>query len=219
MIVLFDRFVLCLLAEAVVHVLAVSCERLPVAPGRPLVMLEHCNNEKAIFLAALEQGTAWGCEAYLRRACGDDLELFKRVQVLLCVHEASQGPLDAPPPGLGLAVTSDHSLTEKPGTVIGPYRLKEQIGEGSFGVVLMARQQQPIRRKVALKILKPSMDYRQVIASFEAERQALALMDHASIAKVLDSGQTISDRPYFVMDLVKGLPIADYCDQAQQMGV
>jgi serine/threonine-protein kinase len=99
--------------------------------------------------------------------------------------------------------------------VIGPYKLLEQIGEGGFGVVFMAEQTQPVRRKVALKILNPGMDTRQVVARFEAERQALALMDHPNIAKVLDGGQTASGRPYFVMDLVKGLPITEYCDRAR----
>jgi serine/threonine protein kinase len=112
-----------------------------------------------------------------------------------------------------LATTVDEPITERPGTVIGPYKLLEQIGEGGFGLVFMAEQQQPIRRKVALKILKPGMDTRQVIARFEAERQALALMDHPNIAKVLEGGETASGRPYFVMDLVKGVPITEYCDQ------
>jgi eukaryotic-like serine/threonine-protein kinase len=98
---------------------------------------------------------------------------------------------------------------------IGPYKLLEQIGEGGFGVVFMAEQQQPLRRKVALKVLKPGMDTRQVVARFEAERQALALMDHPNIAKVLDAGATDSGRPYFVMDLVKGIPITEFCDQNQ----
>src|SRR5262249_30048468 len=107
------------------------------------------------------------------------------------------------------------SVPERPGTVIGPYKLLEQIGEGGFGVVFMAEQQQPIRRKVALKVLKPGMDSKQVIARFEAERQALALMDHPHIAKVLDAGQTGSGRPYFVMELVKGVPVTEFCDQSQ----
>jgi eukaryotic-like serine/threonine-protein kinase len=102
-----------------------------------------------------------------------------------------------------------------PGMVIGPYKLLEQIGEGGFGVVFMAEQHEPIRRKVALKVLKAGMDSKQVIARFEAERQELALMDHPSIAKVLDAGQSAAGRPYFLMDLVKGLPITDYCDRAQ----
>ncbi len=104
-------------------------------------------------------------------------------------------------------------LQEGPGTVIGPYKLLEQIGEGGLGVVYMAEQQEPVRRKVALKIIKPGMDTKEVIARFEAERQALALMDHPNIAKVLDAGATESGRPYFVMELVRGIPITDYCDQ------
>ena len=102
-----------------------------------------------------------------------------------------------------------------PGTVIGPYKLMEQIGEGGFGLVFVAEQQQPVRRKVALKIIKPGMDSRDIIARFEAERQALALMDHPNIAKVFDAGATESGRPYFVMELVKGIPIVEYCDQQQ----
>src|SRR5262249_41449322 len=95
------------------------------------------------------------------------------------------------------------------------YKLLEQIGEGGFGVVFVAEQSQPMRRRVALKVLKPGMDTRQVVARFEAERQALALMDHPNIAKVYDGGATSSGRPYFVMELVKGLPITDFCDQNQ----
>ena len=106
-------------------------------------------------------------------------------------------------------------ITERPGTVIGPYKLMEQIGEGGMGLVFVAEQQQPVRRKVALKIIKPGMDTRDVIARFEAERQALALMDHPNIARVFDAGTTESGRPYFVMELVKGIPIIDYCDQQQ----
>src|SRR5262245_52538510 len=100
------------------------------------------------------------------------------------------------------------------GTRIGRYKLLEQIGEGGFGVVYMAEQQEPVQRKVALKIIKAGMDTKEVVARFEAERQALALMDHPNIAKVLDGGSTETGRPYFVMDLVRGIPITDYCDQA-----
>jgi serine/threonine protein kinase len=99
--------------------------------------------------------------------------------------------------------------------MIGPYKLLEQIGEGGFGVVYMAEQEQPVRRKVALKVLKPGMDTRQVVARFEAERQALALMDHPHIAHVLDAGATDSGRPYFVMELICGVPITAYCDDNQ----
>jgi serine/threonine protein kinase len=97
--------------------------------------------------------------------------------------------------------------------VIGAYRLLEQIGEGGFGVVFMAEQTQPVGRKVALKVLKPGMDSRQIVGRFEAERQALAIMDHPNIAKVLDGGAAASGRPYFVMELVKGVPITEFCDQ------
>src|SRR5205085_1865059 len=119
-----------------------------------------------------------------------------------------EAPAELPPwtaPGHG-------PLLEAPGTVIGPYKLLQQIGEGGMGAVWMAQQTQPVQRKVALKIIKPGMDSRQVIARFEAERQALALMDHVNIARVLDVGATASGRPYFVMELVHGVPITQFCD-------
>jgi serine/threonine protein kinase/Tfp pilus assembly protein PilF len=181
-------------------------------------MLDQAGDVKAIFLAAVGQGTAREREAYVQKACEGNAGLLKRVQELLSVHDESYGPLDAPPPAHGLAHlprTTEVPVAETAGTIIGPYKLLEQIGEGGFGVVFMAQQQEPIRRTVALKVLKPGMDTRQVIARFEAERQALALMDHPNIARVLDAGQTTSDRPFFVMDLVKGLAITDYCDQSQ----
>src|SRR5262249_30845264 len=108
--------------------------------------------------------------------------------------------------------TTEEPIREGPGTVIGPYKLLEQIGEGGMGLVFVAEQQQPVRRKVALKVIKPGMDTKQVIARFEAERQALALMDPPHIARVLDAGATASGRPYFVMELVKGVPITQFCD-------
>src|SRR5262249_59012237 len=111
------------------------------------------------------------------------------------------------------AATIDQPISEGPGTVIGPYKLREPIGEGGFGVVFLAKQTEPVRRKVALKVLKPGMDTRQVVARFEVERQALAIMDHPHIAKVFDGGATPSGRPYFVMELVKGAPITEFCDQ------
>jgi serine/threonine protein kinase len=109
--------------------------------------------------------------------------------------------------------TAGGVMSERPGTVVGPYKLLEQIGEGGFGVVFMAEQVTPVRRRVALKLIKPGMDTRQVIARFEAERQALALMEHPNIARVLDAGTTETARPYFVMELVRGVPITEYCDQ------
>ncbi len=115
-------------------------------------------------------------------------------------------------------VTTDLPAHEGPGTLIGPYKLLEQIGEGGMGTVWMAEQTEPIQRRVAVKVVKEGMDSRQVLARFEAERQALALMDHPNIAKVLDAGRTPSGRPYFVMELVKGKPITKYCDE-KRLGV
>ncbi|HEX5268962.1 MAG TPA: WD40 repeat domain-containing serine/threonine-protein kinase [Gemmataceae bacterium] len=152
--------------------------------------------------------------AYLDRACGADAALRREVESLLRAHDASCDLLHDPP--ARPQTTEDFEpITERPGTVIGPYRLMEQIGEGGFGLVFVAEQQRPVRRKVALKVIKPGMDTREVVARFEAERQALALMDHPNIARVFDGGATESGRPYFVMELVKGVPIIDYCDQQQ----
>src|SRR5437588_1060039 len=185
--------------------------------GEPkeFLMPVYLRDEKAIFLAALEEASASKREAYLLGACAGDAELLQRLKMLLSIHGQSQGPLDVPPPGVGISPTIDSPPSEVVGTVIGPYKLLEQIGEGGFGMVFMAEQQEPIRRKVALKVLKPGMDSRQVVGRCEAERQALALMDHPNIAKVHDGGETASGRPYFVMELVKGVPITEYCDHNQ----
>jgi serine/threonine protein kinase len=165
-----------------------------------------------ILLAALEKKTPAERAAYLDGACGADAQLRAAVEGLLRSHESAGSFLEQPlfesPPTQG-----DPPSSEKPGTVVGPYKLLEQIGEGGFGVVFMAEQTEPVRRKVALKVLKPGMDTRQVVARFEAERQALAIMDHPNIAKVHDGGATPSGRPYFVMELVKGVPITKYCDE------
>jgi serine/threonine protein kinase/tetratricopeptide (TPR) repeat protein len=172
----------------------------------------HANARKAkeIFVAALKLAPQqW--DGYLAQTCGADDELRRRVSDLLHANAAAGSFLESP--ARGLAATVDLPLWEGPGTLIGTYKLLEQIGEGGFGLVFMAEQQQPVRRKVALKILKPGMDSRQVIARFEAERQALALMDHPHIAQVFDGGETGSGRPYFVMELVKGVSITDYADQ------
>src|SRR5215207_7717079 len=168
------------------------------------------DHARSAFLAALERAPEeW--PAFLDEACGDNAELRGRVEQLLHAHQAMGsihgGGADAP------AATTEEPVTEGPGTVIGPYKLLEQIGEGGFGVVFMAEQTRPVRRKVALKVLKPGMDTRQVVARFEAERQALAIMDHPNIARVFDGGATASGRPYFVMELVKGVPITEFCDQ------
>jgi eukaryotic-like serine/threonine-protein kinase len=148
----------------------------------------------------------------LAQACGSDAELLQNVQALLKAHADPGSFLEFPAPGLK-APQFEPPIAERPGTIIGPYKLLEQIGEGGMGVVFMAEQTQPIQRKVALKIIKPGMDTQQVIARFEAERQALALMDHPNIARVLDAGTTESGRPYFVMELVHGVPVTDYCDR------
>jgi eukaryotic-like serine/threonine-protein kinase len=170
-------------------------------------------NEREVFIAALQEGSATERRAYLDAACGGDDGLRRGVEALLAAHERAGSFLEHPL--VDPAVTTDDPISERPGTVIGPYRLMEQIGEGGMGLVFVAEQQQPIRRKVALKVIKPGMDTRQVVARFEAERQALALMDHPNIAKVLGGGTTDSGRPYFVMELVKGVPITEYCDQNQ----
>ncbi len=162
-----------------------------------------------IFEAAVEAGSAAERTAYLKEACGSDTALLARVEALLEVQDKQEGLLEPPPLGPDALPP-----LEKPGSVIGRYKILEQIGEGGFGVVYMAEQQKPIQRRVALKIIKLGMDTKQVIARFEAERQALAMMDHPHIAKVLDAGATDSGRPYFVMELVKGIAITDYCDQA-----
>jgi serine/threonine protein kinase/Flp pilus assembly protein TadD len=165
----------------------------------------------SIFLAAIEKPTAEERSAYLDNVCGSDPELRKRVERLVAAQPKVSSFLESPAPALLVAV-DELSVSEDPGTVIGPYKLLEQIGEGGFGVVFMAEQTQPVRRKVALKVLKPGMDTRQVVARFEAERQALALMDHPNIAHVYDAGTTASGRPYFVMELVRGIPITEFCD-------
>lgn len=168
-------------------------------------------NERSLFMQALEIDDLAQRERLLERECGDDLELRQRIERLLSAHAAAGGILDQPavePQG----TDAFQPLTESVGTVIGPFKLIQQIGEGGMGVVYMAQQTEPMKRLVALKIIKPGMDTRQVIARFEAERQTLAMMDHPNIAKVLDAGTTDSGRPFFVMELVKGVPITQYCD-------
>jgi serine/threonine protein kinase/tetratricopeptide (TPR) repeat protein len=173
-------------------------------------MSERSSDARSIFLAAIEGYAPEQWPVFLDEACGDDAALRARVEKLLRA-QAELGSFDESPPRAD--ATIDEPVTEGPGTVIGPYKLLEPIGEGGFGVVFLAEQTQPVRRKVALKVLKPGMDSRQVIARFEAERQALALMDHPHIARVFDGGATLSGRPFFVMELVKGVPITQFCDQ------
>jgi tetratricopeptide (TPR) repeat protein/serine/threonine protein kinase len=188
-----------------------------------------------IFCAAVDMAEAEERAAYIARACGDDHELRGRVEKLVAAHFRAGSFLQEP--SLAWVPTVDEPpVSEAPGTIIGPYKLLQQIGEGGMGTVFMAEQTQPVQRKVALKLIKAGMDSRQVIARFEAERQALAMMDHVNIARVFDGGTTapIADcrlqiaalksetsnlqsaispgRPYFVMELVHGVPITKYCD-------
>jgi WD40 repeat protein/serine/threonine protein kinase len=189
---------------------------------------------KEIFADALEKANAAERATYLAQACGNDAQLRQHVEALLQAHEKAgafleqpplasvqhgsggteTGPAEAKTPnGPGPTVILSTPLTEKPGDRIGRYKLREKIGEGGCGVVYVAEQVEPVRRRVALKVIKLGMDTKSVIARFEAERQALALMDHPNIAKVLDAGTTETGRPYFVMELVRGIRITDYCDQ------
>ncbi|HZN33614.1 MAG TPA: protein kinase [Pirellulaceae bacterium] len=205
-------------------------------------MTSKCQAEEAIFLAALEITVGTERESYLQTACAGDMALLQRLRELLAAHVDEDGPLDATRPPL-----DPPPVEEGPGTRIGPYKLLQVIGEGGMGVVYLAAQVEPVERQVALKIIRPGMDTRQVVARFEAERQALALMDHPNIARVLDGGTVgglgpgararegrlesdhpgseslalapspspSAGRPYFVMELVKGVPITQYCDDRQ----
>jgi eukaryotic-like serine/threonine-protein kinase len=168
-------------------------------------------DEEAIFNAIRLQDAPEARRAYLDEVCGGDQAVRARVEALLRVHDAERSFLATPAGAPSATVDLPHC--EVAGVVIGPYKLIEQIGEGGMGTVWMAQQHEPVRRVVALKLIKAGMDSKQVIARFEAERQALALMDHANIAHVLDGGTSDGGRPYFVMDLVKGVPITRYCDE------
>jgi serine/threonine protein kinase len=175
-------------------------------------MAEANANTESVFWSALAISSPEERARYLDQSCGNDQRLRNQIDELLAAYPKIESFLE--PPVASPAATVDAVFaSEQAGTVIGPYRLLEQIGEGGFGVVFMAEQTQPVRRKVALKLLKAGMDTRHVVARFEAERQALAIMDHPNIARVLDGGATASGRPYVVMELVKGVPITDYCDQ------
>ncbi len=189
---------------------------------------------QSVFLAAVEKEDLTERTAVVDRECGSDDALRQRVEALLRAHDQPDSHVDPPEPAERVNAVSGaeptdatrdntpssddttlpipRPITEGPGTRIGPYKLREKIGEGGMGVVYLAEQEKPVRRKVALKIIKPGMDTEQVVIRFEAERQALAIMDHPSIARVFDAGATDTGRPYFVMELVKGVPITHYCD-------
>ena len=169
------------------------------------------SSEKSVFLTAMEIDSAAEREAYLQEVCRGNEKLYADVRILLEAHGRSSSLLDAPLIGTN-PTSPELQVHEGPGIIIGRYKLLQQIGEGGFGLVYMAEQQEPVVRKVALKIIKVGMDTRQVVARFEAERQALAMMDHPNIAKMHDAGATDSGRPYFVMELVRGVPITQYSD-------
>ena len=171
---------------------------------------------EAVFAATLDVPTA-DRPAAIAAACGDDVDLRRRVDALADALRRADGFLSDPTAG-DATIGAGPPLTvapigERPGDRIGPYHLLEQIGEGGFGVVFKAEQERPVRRLVALKVIKLGMDTREVVARFEAERQALAMMDHPNIARVFDAGSTAAGRPYFVMELVRGSPITEYADK------
>jgi serine/threonine protein kinase len=175
---------------------------------------------RELFLHAVGKLPPERWDAYLAESCGGDAELERQVAHLLRVHQEAGSFLDRPAGGVAATgafapAPEDAAAvpTEAAGTAIGPYKLIQAIGEGGMGTVWMAQQTAPVKRLVALKVIKPGMDSKQVLARFEAERQALALMDHPNIARVLDAGATAAGRPYFVMELVKGVPITRYCDE------
>src|SRR6267378_4114272 len=173
-------------------------------PTDPKLVRDH-------FLAAAEIPPAER-EAYLIANCGGDADLRAAVERLLAAHDQPASVLNRPA-AHGAELTGAYLPNEQPGAVIaGRYKLLEAIGQGGMGAVWVAEQTQPVRRKVALKLIKVGMDSKSVLARFEAERQALAVMDHPNIAKVLDGGLTETGRPFFVMEYVKGVPITEYCD-------
>ena len=172
-------------------------------------MSDQQRNAKSIFWKALELDSDSDREAFLTTECGSDALLRARVEQLLAAAKRSDSFLD--PPGSSEAGSDTNVL----GSQIGPYTIREQVGEGGMGVVYVAEQTEPVQRKVAIKVIKPGMDTKEVIARFEAERQALAFMEHPNIARVLDAGATESGRSYFVMELVRGIPITEYCDQVK----
>jgi len=185
-------------------------------------------NEESVFSAAIEKTSREERAEFLDQACAGDAQLRAAVDALLDAHDHPDSALE-PPAGIVTSAYDMPPIAERPGQTIGRYKLLEEIVEGGMGVVYMAEQREPVSRKVALKIIKPGMDSRQVVARFEAERQALAMMDHPNIARVLDGGTTEpplapagrgvggegAGRPYFVMELVRGIPLSEYCDQNQ----
>ncbi len=185
-------------------------------------MADLIRRQIEIFAGALELRAGPEREAYLQQACGLEVALRQRIDALLIAHDGAGTFLESNAAGGPTArvspediTTKDAHVLDKTGDRIGRYKLLEKIGEGGFGEVWMAEQDEPVQRRVALKLIKLGMDTGQVVARFEAERQALAMMNHPNIAQVFDGGATENGRPYFVMELVRGVKITDYCDQHQ----
>src|SRR5262245_54365538 len=188
------------------HLRAMSNSAMPSPPGR----------EEALFALALEKPVEKRA-VFLDAVCEGDFALRARLEALLAAHDQPATLLDRdalkPASAEAPTVRAPQPADEAVGQTLRRYKLLEKLGEGGCGVVYVAEQTEPVRRRVALKVIKLGMDTRQVVARFEAERQALAMMDHPNIAKVLDAGTTETGRPYFVMELVRGIRITDYCDQ------
>jgi len=173
-------------------------------------------HEEALFRAAVELPSAATRRAFLDQACAGDLALLQRLEALLAAHEEPDEMASEPAAvAATIKLNSPGAEDEAVGQTLGRYKLLEKVGEGGCGVVYVAEQTEPVRRRVALKVIKLGMDTKAVVARFEAERQALAMMDHPNIAKVLDAGTTETGRPFFVMELVRGIRITEYCDQNQ----
>ena len=182
-----------------------------------ITMTNNTPSLDTLFCKAIEIADPVARADFMKRSCGSNVELYQRVDALVAAHFKAGRFLDQPTDATAAHVPADgnrrpHTSAPAVGSIIGPYKLREILGEGGMGTVFVAEQEKPVRRKVALKIIKLGMDSREVISRFEAERQALALMDHSNIAKVLDAGTTEGGRPYFVMELVKGIPITAHCD-------
>ena len=189
-------------------------------------MNQPANDVKAIFIAALDHEPGAKRAAQLDAACGQNAELRRRVEDLLAAHERAHEvlgdggqPFGSPMPETSSPVISSTGAFDPPAgpdvLIAGRYKLVEKIGEGGMGEVWVAKQSEPVKRKVALKLIKTGMDSRAVLARFDQERQALAMMDHPNIARVLDGGITPTGQPFFVMELVNGLPLTKFCDEAK----
>ena len=172
-------------------------------------MQNHDSILETIFSNAVRMENEDERASYIKVACGDDSSKLSELQSMLRDYSAAGAMFDRP---AAVAPTLAAESTSYISRQIGPYKLRELLGEGGMGSVYVAEQEKPVRRKVALKIIKPGMGSREVISRFESERQALALMDHPNIARVLDAGTTDSGLPYFVMELVRGVPITEHCD-------